>query len=408
MKTVLTFMALLLLVLPTQQQTQPDQVIEIFRHGARGPLTGYDPQWSSSELGQLTTNGMVQQYNLGKALAQKYPNLVAGGYNPDDVYVLSNYVERCIESATVQVASMFRGTTSTITKSNALQDKLIAEYTPLLDSSESTRGDYVPIKVNVVSGTNEELIFNGRDAGYCNKISDYQNENKGSSKMTEAWTIFKDPANQANTNLDKSQKITSMSTLATAYDAFIADEADDKTLPGGITDTDLVESLGYGQAYYTYVLEQNQKIQRELTSFNTIQAVLDQMANFRAGKNAKKLALYSGHDKNIEAVLAAFGVITGDCVLANYDAHTQGQPVPDVSCEYPGFASHLIFEFYNDPTSPYVKVYYNDNLVSLCNGQDSCSYSDFKVLAESAGGNNTLESWDKECGSKISFCLIFS
>jgi len=405
MKNTFKFNIPLLLALffcVSQQSPLPDQVIEIFRHGARGPITGYDPQWSSSELGKLTKTGMVEQYNLGKALAEKYPNLVASGYNPDDVYVLANFVERCIESAMVQVSSMFRGTTSTVTESlpKGLQASLIAEYESLLPASEASRGDYVPINVKVVSTEDEKLFFNGKDAGYCHKMSEYVNENQNSQKMKEAWGIFQDPVNQANTQLPANKKLTSMTNLVYAFDAFIADVFDNRPLPGGITDTKLIESLNYGFAYDIYLREQSQLIQRQLGSYNTLESILGQMANFRAGKNAKKLALYGGHDKNLYSILAAFGIVTGDCLLADFASHTNNEALPYPNCQYPGFASHIVFEFYNDTSSPYVKFYYNDVLIPLCDGQDSCSYSDFRVLAQSAGGNNTPDSWNKQCENK--------
>jgi len=398
------------LIAHSQAQVQPDQVIEIFRHGARGPLDSYDPQWSSSELGQLTTVGMVEQYNLGKTFATKYSNLVAAGFSPSDVYVLSDDVKRCIESAMVQVSSIFRGLTSTLSTSSpkGLQDNLIAEYTPLLPTDEASRGAYVPVEVNIAtSGSNEYLIFNGNEAAYCSKLSDYSSQDETSSKATEAWTLFQDPIEEVNALLPSSEKINNMGKLVIAYDAFIADVAADKTLPGGISDYQLIENLGFGQAYYIYLLEQGQKIQRQLTSFNTIHAVLDQVTNFRAGKNPKKLALYSAHDKNMYAVLAAFGVVSEECLLINYDSNTADETLTDPSCQYPAFASYLTFEFYNDTANPYIKFYYNETLVPLCNGQDSCGYEDFLVFARSAGGNNTLASWNDQCKSKpFDFSLI--
>jgi len=385
------------------EAAQPDQVIEFFRHGARAPLSNYDPQWSSSELAQLTTVGMVEHYYLGKTIAEKYPDLVASGYDPDDVYVLSSAAKRCINSAMVHVSSMFRGLTSTLATSSpeGLQDTLISEYTPLLPTDEADRGDYVPVKVNVVvSGTDDYLIFNGRDPTWCPNLATYRNQNMASSEMSQGWTAFQIPVQEANSYLTGSQIITSMPILCNAYDAFIADEYDGKTLPGGITDDDLIESLNYGQAYYQYILEQRQSIQKGLTSFNTFKAITDQLANFRQGNNAKKLVLLSGHDLNIYAVLSALGVISADCLLANYEDHVNNQSLSSPSCQFPHFASNLIVEFYNDTSSPSVKVYYNDAIIPLCNGQDSCSYGDFMTLVQTAGGSDgSLNTWNKNCGS---------
>jgi len=385
------------------QALEPDQVIEFVRHGARAPLSGYDPQWSDSELDMLTTVGMVQHYDLGRDLAEKYPNLIASGYNPDDVYALSSNVPRCIESALVQLSSIFRGLTSTLTTSSQQSkiDSLIAEYTPSLDVSESSRGDYVPVEVDVVaSGSNEELVFMGRNQDYCPNLETYRAENKAGTAMSEGWTTFEPSIEEANTYLSGSQVIGSMKELYYAYDAFIADKYDSKTLPGGISDWNLVEDLNYGQAYYQYADEQLQKIQNQLTSFNTIKAIKDQLYNFRQGSKAKKLVVLCGHDKNIFAVLSAFGVISSDCLFANYDDHTNSLTPSYSNCKFPGFASNLIFEFYNTTSNPYVKVYYNNVNVPLCDGQESCSYDDFMAFLESATEIDSLNTWNRKCGSK--------
>ena len=50
-------------------------VIEMYRHGARGPISKF---WDGPEqkdmAGELTPSGMRQQYNLGKQLRQEYIN----------------------------------------------------------------------------------------------------------------------------------------------------------------------------------------------------------------------------------------------------------------------------------------------------------------------------------------------
>jgi len=402
MQYTFTLFFLTLLVIRKLQAQEPDQVIEFFRHGARAPINNYDPQWPSSELGMLTTVGMVEQYDLGKSIAAKYPNLIESGYNPDDVFALANNVPRCIESALVQLSSIYRGLTSTLTTSSQQSkiDSLIAEYTPSLSVSESSRGNYVPVEVNVVSsGSQEELIFNGRALAWCPNLAIYETKNKGSTEMSAGWTTFQTPIQQANSYLSDSQVIGSLGELDKAYDAFIADKFDSKTLPGGISDWNLVESLNYGHAYYQFADEQLQKIQNQLTSFPTIKAIKDQMTNFRQGSRAKKLVLLSGHDKNIFAILASFGVISLDCLVANYNDHINSQTPSYPNCQFPGFASNLIFEFYNTTSNPYVKVYYNDVIVPLCSGQDTCSYDEFIAFLESATEIDSLNIWNEKCGN---------
>jgi len=399
--TKLTLILIFLSIISLVQAQQPDQVIEFFRHGARGPNNNYDPQWPISELNQLTQVGMVQHYDLGKAIAEKYPHLVADGYDPEYIYVTSSSSQRCIESGVVHVASMFRGLTSTLTSSEpvGLQESLIAEYGSLLSAEESNRGDYVPVRVNVARTGTEKLVFHGKSAGNCPAIQTYINQNLAGSEVTEAWTIFQDPIQETNTYLSGSQVIDNLNEMSDAYDAFMCDMSDGKKLPGGITDKDLLESLNYGQAYHQYLMFQLQDAQKGLTSFNTIQAFMDQLSNFRQGKNPKKLAIFSGHDSNLFSVLSAFGVITSKCLLANYEDHENGQDLSYPHCRTPEFATNIIFEFYNETSNPYVKFYYNDVIVPLCNGQESCSYDDLMSFMRTASQSDNLGEWNIKCGN---------
>jgi len=141
----------------------------------------------------------------------------------------------------------------------------------------------------------------------------------------------------------------------------------------------------------------SQDVQREILSFHSLNEILKQLADFREGKNAKKLALYSGHDINLYVILSAFGIITEDCLLANYQGEVQGKDRPYPNCKYPKFASNLIFEFYNDTKAPYVKFYYNDKLIRLCGNNDHCSYKEFIAFVQKSYGNHNLESWTEIC-----------
>jgi len=191
-----------------------------------------------------------------------------------------------------------------------------------------------------------------------------------------------------------------MNKLYFAYDSFNCDMADGKTLPGGITDTDLIESLSYGQEYYMYVATRLQTLQRQLAAWPVLKAIKDQLVSFRQGENAKKLVLFSGHDNNIRAALTALDVVNPDCLLDNYEKHKNGQPISYPNCHHAHFASNLIFEFYNQTTNPYVKVYFNDVIVPLCNGQESCSYEDLLTLFDKgSGGIDSLDTWNQQCGN---------
>ena len=88
-------------------------VLEHFRHGARSPTNGlnkenvdlFGTQWKGN--GELTTNGMIQQYILGLNNKKKYGDFYNTNYDPKEILVYSTNVNRTITSAQVQLSGMY-------------------------------------------------------------------------------------------------------------------------------------------------------------------------------------------------------------------------------------------------------------------------------------------------------------
>jgi len=399
-KFVLFLMSVLVLASSHKGGRKPDQVIELFRHGARSPNGNYEV-WPDLREGQLTSEGMREHYQLGKTLSEKYSYLIETGYNLNDFYAISNDVQRCIESGLVHLTGVFRGKSSTLTGTNSPQEsyqqKLIEQIDKLIPSSEKDRGDIVPIQIDVVDSTSK-LIFRGNEPQNCPNLGAWGTENLYNYEAQMAWSTFLSTIEKANAKLPNYQQIYDIGSLVLSYDAIIAAIFDKRAAPGGIKDKALIKELELVFAYYIYHLEQSQEIQRHLSSFNTLDVVLREMANFREGKNPKKMVFLSGHDKNLYSVLAAFGVINKDCLLENYDSFIKVGRPQHAQCYYPYFASNLVFEFYNDPTNPYVQFYYNDVLIPLCDGKESCDYHDFVKFVKHATGNlNGLAEYNQKC-----------
>jgi len=407
-KFVLILISILVLVSSHKGGRKPDQVIELFRHGARSPNGNYEI-WPDLGEGQLTSEGMREHYQLGKTLAEKYSHLIETGFNRNDFYAVSNDVQRCIESGLVHLTSVFRGKSSTLTGTNSPQEsyqqKLIEQIGKFIPESEKDRGNIVPIQIDVVDPTTK-LIFRGNEPQYCPNLGVWGTENLYNNDAQMAWNTFSATIEKANSKLLSYQQIYDIGSLVLSYDAIIAAIYDKRATPGEIKDKALIKELELAFAYYIYHLEQSQKIQRHLSAFNTLDVVLREMANFKEGKNPKKMVFLSGHDKNLYSVLAAFDVINKDCLLENYNTFVQiGRP-KHAQCYYPYFASNLVFEFYNDPTNPYVQFYYNDVLIPLCNGKESCSYHEFvKFVKHSTGNLNGLADYNKKCTDDPNFVV---
>ncbi|KAK3789399.1 hypothetical protein RRG08_005547 [Elysia crispata] len=83
----------------------------IFRHGDRSATHTYptDPHVSDwvDGLGQLSKTGMMQAYELGQYLRQRYRNLISEKFRKDEVYVRSTNYERTLMSAECVCAGLF-------------------------------------------------------------------------------------------------------------------------------------------------------------------------------------------------------------------------------------------------------------------------------------------------------------
>jgi len=404
----LSILLLPLLFVLAFSSPQPDQIVEVFRHGARGPVGAYDPSWPVNQWGVLTPVGMRQQYILGKVLSQKYPTLLQSAYNSSQIYMLSDVTPRCIQSAYAHFYGMYLGFGPSLNASYPTQfavppyeDARVQQLAASLPNNEAILNNNIPNIVNIVDSTNA-VIFQGDRGFYCPNDAQWVLENTNDTRSQEVWTFFQDTINNVNQYLNETQKLKTPTDLISFVDTMLANVADNRPLPGGFTDPVLKNNLTAAFLWFDFHLYSGQLIQRQLNAFNLIDTVVKQLTAFRAGQNYYPVALYSGHDSNIMAMLGALGVISEECIMANFESYTrnQSEPAPYPNCHFPYFASNLIFEFYNSTDSAYVKVLYNNVALTLCNGQDSCSYEDFLAFAANATGNNTADSYKQKCGFK--------
>jgi hypothetical protein len=83
-------------------------MVEMFRHGARAPLTSYDKvaeMFFPYKDGELTTLGMEQLYLLGKYMREKYDEIIEA--NGRNVKLFSMDMPRAINSGINHFSAMF-------------------------------------------------------------------------------------------------------------------------------------------------------------------------------------------------------------------------------------------------------------------------------------------------------------
>jgi hypothetical protein len=383
-------------------QTQPDQVIEFFREGARGPSNSYDSSWSYDEWNSLTAAGTRQQFILGKAMQKKYPKIFTATYDPDNIYVLANYLYLAVQSAAAHLQGLFHGVglkfRTGYPVSTAVPPFEGYNMQTLIDKlpNDAAIPDFMePAILNVIDSWSYVIFERMFGSSLCPNAATWAAANMKDAAYTAAWNTFKPTIDKANTYLGT--KMTSGSNVITFVDTVLVDLYDNRTMPGKM-DAALVPNLTYAYTWFVYHQEYAQLVQRQVSAYYPVTEILSQLAYFKRGSSlAYKACLYSGHSYNMMALLAAFNIINEDCIMANFNAHVAKKTIPYPACTLPVFASNFVVEMYNT-TSPTVKVLYNNQPISLCNGQTTCTYDQFLTVANNAMGALTSTTHKSKCG----------
>jgi len=409
---VLYTLAVGLPLIVSLELSKPDQIIEVFRHGARGPFIGFDRSWPKEQKGQLTPAGMHQHYVLGRTLSKKYSHIFNESTSASDVYILANRNPRCIQSAFFQRSGLYNKRIADIVPENLksaavppFQDPVVREIS--LADEEVNRNmsvtRFLP-QVNVVSDEKASLFKRARRP-LCPNGALWERENHNDEKAMEAWRIFNETIENVKKNLPRSIRLKNAFDVPIIGDALLVNEFHKKsTVPLGIPDDnpELLRNFTYAYSWFTLHIEYGQEKQRQLTAYKFVTEILDQLKAFRKGdRDSKKAALYSGHDYNIYSILSAFGAVTEECIMANFLSSVANETLPYPNCYFPIYASNLLFEMYNTTDKEaYVKLLYNNQVIPICHGKEVCEFEEFVQFAESAIGNHTLQSFKSSCGKK--------
>ena len=383
-------------------QTQPDQVIEFFREGARGPSNSYDSSWSYDEWNALTPAGTRQQFILGKAMQKKYSKIFTAPYDPDNIYVLANYLYLAVQSAAAHLQGLFHGVglsfksgypVSTAVPPFANYD--IQSLVNKLPTDAAIPNFMEPAILDVIDSYNYVIFERMYGSSLCPNGAIWAAANMKDASYTAAWNIFKPTIDKANTYLRT--KMTSGSGVISFVDTVIVDLYDNRTMPGNM-DPALIPNLTYAYTWFVYHQEYSQLAQRQVSAYYPVTEILSQLAYFKRGSSlAYKAAIYSGHSYNMMALLAAFNVINEDCIMANFNANVAKKAIPYPTCTFPVFGSNFVVELFNT-TSATVKVLYNNQPIALCNGQTICTYDQFLTVANNAVGGLTSSTFKTKCG----------
>lgn len=310
---------------------------ELIRHGERTPhidIPNLPNNWPQG-VGQLTTNGIKQEYDLGRQARDIYINkykLIDENYNLKQVYTRSSGYDRTLMSANAFLQGMFSSDCTNI-QPFAIHSVPIDQDTLLLGS------DVHQDKILAIAGTNPKL--------------------KDFHLMLN--TRFKKLGDRIGA------KINNLKDLIHVADALYIRKQMRQQLPNAISIQDIY-SL-YGESRKVLAMSLEMPPAGALAARDLINNISNNINNVISNKSdARKFILYSGHDVSILALLSGLGT-----------------PIA-IS---PPYASHVSIQLFEKSSSSnhkhyYLKVLLNNNEINLpsCKARKYCTLTEFNHIVE--------------------------
>jgi len=345
-------------------------VIEITRHGIRGPTSAeFDPYWSD-KIGILLPEGRKQMYQLGQSVAADYPHLFTE-YNSQEVYVRSLNISRTMETAQAHLNGIFPG----------MNDNWKLPEIQTVDVTE----DYLMYSFNSKVCPN---AANMKKAQLKTEV--YQNfEKKMRSTMKK---LFK------TTGLElEMHKVSQLQN--TLWIDYLVNRDFPKSFKNIKYDSQLWKNLTFVHDFYEFFVDFGSHKQSRLYSFMMFEEILDHFnARINETNTKLKFAYYSGTDTLLMPILHSLNVSSPECLYSKF--FNESSNTDEDTCLYPNFGSNIIFELHSDGSEYYVLMKYNDMEVNLgCSehGDLYCSFEEFRGILLKAIGGMTHEKYSEEC-----------
>ncbi len=319
--------------------------VDVIRHGDRTPINEIPAaphQWAEG-LGQLTAQGLRQEYELGSRMRSAYvdrTHLLPSRYETGTLYVRSSDVERTLMSAQSFLAGLYpHGTGPTDPDSGR----------PALPDAAQ------PIPVHTIANNEETLLFPD------SPLYKYDDLLAQLVTPTPAWQEKAAALKPrfAHWSQATGLTITDLYQLKFLSDTLLVDRIHHVPLPPGLSADDVQTIIDAGR--WVFVAGFKPERIGRITGHELLKSIADDIETASRQKSPLKYVLFSAHDSTILSEMSALG--------APLDA-------------VPPYASRLNFALFQSERGEYhVRVSFNEQPVAVpgC-GADSCSLSQFLAL----------------------------
>ncbi|OBS65439.1 hypothetical protein A6R68_06031 [Neotoma lepida] len=349
-----------LTVMPPTQARSLRFVTLLYRHGDRSPVKTYpkDPyqeeKWPQG-FGQLTKEGMLQHWELGQALRQRYQGFLNTSYQRQEVYVRSTDFDRTLMSAEANLAGLF-------------PPSEVQRFNPNIS--------WQPIPVHTVPITEDRLLK--FPLGPCPRYEQLQNETRQTpeyqNRSIQNAQFLDMVANETGlTNL-------TLETIWNVYDTLFCEQTHGLLLPPWASPQTVQRLSQLKDFSFLFLFGIHEQVQKARLQGGVLLAqIVKNLTLMATTSQFPKLLVYSAHDTTLVALQMALNVYNG-------------KQAPYASCH--------IFELYQEDNGNFsVEMYFrNDSKKApwpliLPGCPHRCPLQDFLHLTEPV----IPKDWQKEC-----------
>ncbi|MDR3613279.1 MAG: histidine phosphatase family protein [Candidatus Obscuribacterales bacterium] len=304
--------------------------VDVIRHGDRGPikdLASAPHKWPQG-LGQLTPEGMNQEFQLGKRFHDRYiakEHLLPEKFDVDTMYVRASDIDRTLMSAECTLLGLYPMGTGPTTDAG----------------TEGAPARFQPIPIHTRPRDMDDLLIPDANKDVPKIYDDYVFN-------TSEW---KDRIAKESVNFERWGKlagypITTPRQMSGLGDAIFIRKTHHVAMPEGMTDDDAKKMMDFGEWVFAETFKPAEVGQA--TGGNLLRAIakyLDESSKNKADAKLKYV-LFSAHDSTISAVLSAmnppveirppYSSDLNFALLKNGDQYSVKVTLNDVPVDFPG------------------------------------------------------------------------
>ncbi|XP_068612318.1 lysosomal acid phosphatase [Brachionichthys hirsutus] len=268
-------------------------VIVMYRHGDRSPIKAYptDPYQESDwpqGFGQLSEEGMRQQYELGQFLRKRYNGFLSQSYDRYEIVIRSTDSDRTLMSAESNLAGLYPPTGQQV-------------FMPDLN--------WQPIPVHTVSSSEERLL--SFPLGNCPHYDQLMKETRQTEEYQNVVSKYQDVVEFVR---NKTGQNFTLDTIGIVYDTLFCESRHNMSAPDWVTPAVMeqlqeLRDLDFQFIFGFYKQREKSRLQGGLL----LDKIVKDLSNMAAPNPEQrlKMEMLSAHDSTLLALHASLDVLDG-------------------------------------------------------------------------------------------------